>query len=515
MPCRDGNTGRERFVALFTKGNQRAGSSSGRSFASSAHSSKPTTQQHSGGNATPPTNHITNGIQLSLGVAAFLAADSSLKAACKHFEVTFPSPLVGMFGIFTGLATLSAVGAEPASAAIVAACKPALSWIQRYLPLFFVPALVVLPIAAQAIAPEDLAKVAGIVLVGMPFSLYVTAGLVAGIRAVTNVSVLPVPTVPPLPPFTAMHGAVTLGFTLAGLACAMANDAQLSNVADSLRSSLGMLGISATPDSVRHIGKSLFLLGTTVGGLLVGSGVCPSALRRILPHPVLVTALAANAGCAFLGAMTGDGYWPTLSSYLTKGKDGAPLGPGDVLMGFLGCVVLSFGFHIYGQRALLFRHAAEVLGCAAGSALISLLATCAAGRAVGLPPDVSLAIAPRAVTVALAMPIAEQIGAPVDLIPVCATAVVLTGLLGAASVQRLLDLGRIVDPVTRGLSTAGSCHGLGTAALAAKEPNALPFCALAYGLIGVAASCWAAVPQVQAALQMLAGKEAPASTTSR
>jgi putative effector of murein hydrolase len=40
--------------------------------------------------------------------------------------------------------------------------------------------------------------------------------------------------------------------------------------------------------------------------------------------------------------------------------------------------------------------------------------------------------------------------------------------------------------VTRGLATAGSCHGLGTAALAAKEPAALPFCALAYGLIGIA-----------------------------
>ena len=221
---------------------------------------------------------------------------------------------------------------------------------------------------------------------------------------------------------------------------------------------------------------------------------------------MLVTAVAANASCAVLGFVTGEGYWTTLAQYLTKGKDGAPLGPGDALMGFLGCVVLSFGFHIYGQRALLFRHAVEVLGSAAGSAIISLAATCAVGHAIGLPPDLSLAIAPRAVTVALAMPIAEQLGAREDLIPVCATAVVLTGLLGAASVQRLLDLGRILDPVTRGLATAGSCHGLGTAALARAEPNALPFCALAYGLMGVAASCWAAIPQVRGGLAVLAGK---------
>lgn len=103
------------------------------------------------------------------------------------------------------------------------------------------------------------------------------------------------------------------------------------------------------------------------------------------------------------------------------------------------------------------------------------------------------------------MPIASQLGAPTELIPVTAAAVVLTGLIGAATAQKLLDSGKFKDPVTRGLSTAGSAHGLGTAALAAAEPEALPFCALAYGLIGIAASSWCAVPAVRALLRGLAG----------
>lgn len=423
-----------------------------------------------------------------------------------------------MFAIFSGLTALSAAGAGSAAAAAVAAFTPALHWIQRWLPLFFVPTLVVLPIAAQAVAPEDMAKVGGLVLLGMPLTLFVTAGLVAAIRAVTNVSVLPVPPVPPLPPFTAAHGAGWALATLVGLTGAtMLSEGARAGVARALEEPIGLAADAtglgglrdfATPDGVARACKSLFLLGATVGGLLLGSGVSPAALAPYLPHPVVTTALAGTGACALLGAVTGEGYWGAMEMYLTKSKDGRPAGPGDALMGFLGCVVLSFGFHIYGQRALLFRHGAEVIGCAAGSALISMVGTVAAGRAMGLPPDISLAVAPRSVTVALAMPIAEQIGAPSDLIPVCATAVVLTGLLGAASVQRLLNLARIADPVTRGLSTAGSCHGLGTAALAAKEPNALPFCALAYGLIGVAASCWAAIPQVRAMLHALAGKQA-------
>ena len=55
-------------------------------------------------------------------------------------------------------------------------------------------------------------------------------------------------------------------------------------------------------------------------------------------------------------------------------------------------------------------------------------------------------------------------------------------------------MARIQDPIARGLATAAAAHGLGMAALAATEPEALPFCALAYVLIGIAASLWAASP---------------------
>lgn len=47
---------------------------------------------------------------------------------------------------------------------------------------------------------------------------------------------------------------------------------------------------------------------------------------------------------------------------------------------------------------------------------------------------------------------------------------------------------------------AGSAHGLGTAALSAKEPAALPFCALAYAIIGIMSSVLATIPIVRGAL---------------
>lgn len=166
-------------------------------------------------------------------------------------------------------------------------------------------------------------------------------------------------------------------------------------------------------------------------------------------------------------------------------------------MSLLGVVILSYGFRIAEQRSLIQRHAAEIGGAAVGSAAFSLFATAIAARAVGLAPEFARALVPRSVTVALALPIAAQLGAPAS---IAAAGVVLTGLLGANCAQTLLDAARYTDPIARGLATAGAAHGLGTAALARSEPDALPFCALGYALIGVAATVLASLPPVTAAL---------------
>lgn len=91
--------------------------------------------------------------------------------------------------------------------------------------------------------------------------------------------------------------------------------------------------------------------------------------------------------------------------------------------------------------------------------------SCQADIPVCWPPDLARALVPRSITVALALPIAAQLGAPA---PIVAAGVCLTGLLGANFAQALLNRFGFSDPIARGLATAGSAHGLGTAALARK-----------------------------------------------
>ena len=57
----------------------------------------------------------------------------------------------GMFIIIAALLAINSMS-EAASENILGFFDPALSWIQRWLPLFYVPTLVVLPLSIQGIA---------------------------------------------------------------------------------------------------------------------------------------------------------------------------------------------------------------------------------------------------------------------------------------------------------------------------------------------------------------------------
>jgi hypothetical protein len=85
---------------------------------------------------------------LSLGIV--LAADKFLKQAFVAASIKFPSSLFGMLCVFSVLVILDTF--VPALAkAFMDFFEPATLFIQRWLPLFYVPSLVVLPLAVRDI----------------------------------------------------------------------------------------------------------------------------------------------------------------------------------------------------------------------------------------------------------------------------------------------------------------------------------------------------------------------------
>jgi len=419
-----------------------------------------------------------------LGLALFLSADAFFKQAFAQAGIVFPSALGGMFIIVGTLLSLQAVKPQLVEM-MFDVMNPALEWITRWMPLFYVPSLIVLPLALQGIDPASLYKIGGITVFGCVASVLFTAQMAVSIRSVFGGSA-PVASPPPMvaaqltpPPPPALHSNLFVlwgGLWLASLAVA--------------HSRVFPLHVVAVP----------YMLASVVGSFILGSRM-PSNVKTIL-HPLISCFIVTDISAFVFAQAYGVDWLEVLRSFLTRGA--GSLGAGDMLMKFLGCVVLSFGFRVFQQRALVRRHAVEIIGTMTAAALFSMISTLVAGRLMGLDPMLTRAIAPRSVTVALSLPIGAQLGAAA-LAPITAVTVALTGLLGANIAQALLNKFGYKDPITRGMATAGSAHGLGTAALAATERDALPFAAISYALMGIISNVIVAIPPICKFLMSIAG----------
>ena len=275
-------------------------------------------------------------------VGTLFACDRALQAGAKQIGLTFPPALVGMLAIVAALSALSSTNPGAADK-IQRAAAPGLDWVSRWLPLFYVPSLVVLPLAVRGIPGADLAKMLAVVVLGMPATLLATAAVAVAIRNAAKTPLGPPPPADAPAPFSRRH---YVGW---------------GSVAAASGAVLAFAGPSAPQPAVL-----LFLLASTILGYL-GGVAAPPAFRSVI-HPVISCAAAANAAVALAGVATGAGYDAALASYLTKGAAGAAFGAGDVLMSLLGVVILSYGFRIHAQRSLIARHRLEIGGAALGSA---------------------------------------------------------------------------------------------------------------------------------------------------
>lgn len=412
---------------------------------------------------------------MSLGIV--LATDKFLKQAFVAASIKFPSALFGMFCVFSVLVVFDTF--VPALAkAFMDFFEPATLFIQRWLPLFYVPSLVVLPLAVRDVPAASGVKIFAITFGGWFATLAVAGYTALAVRKLVKTQLIPAEPMSKPSPFSTVETWAWAAVFVASFGVACFNPR-----------ALGTTARTCLP----------FLLAATVLGYMVGSGL-PSGVKKVL-HPIISCALSADLAAVAYGYLSGSGLDAVLGDYLTKAPSNP--GAGDVLMGFLGSVIISFAFSMFKQRKLVKRHAAEIFTSIAIASTFSLYSTAVIGRLIGLEPSLTISILPRCITVALALSIVsffEGVNSSLT-----AAVVVVTGLIGANFVQVAMDKLGLNDPIARGIGTASSAHGLGTAALSAKEPEALPFCAIAYGLTGIFGSLVCSVPVVRQSLVFIAG----------
>lgn len=190
------------------------------------------------------------------------------------------------------------------------------------------------------------------------------------------------------------------------------------------------------------ISSELFLLTLTIALFLL-SGWIFRKTHFMLFHPVLLTALAV---IVFL-KLTGIEYPHYKESV-------------RMLDFTLGMSVVALGYLMYEQVEHLKKATLPVIVATLAGCFVGIASVVAIAVAFGVDRDIITSIAPKSVTVPIAIAISEPRG---GVVAVTSVVVFCTGVLGSICGTKILDLIRVKDPMARGFALGAASHGIGTA----------------------------------------------------
>lgn len=421
--------------------------------------------------------------------------DVQFRALFTKFSIPFPSSLAGCISLFATMIALTCMRKEWGEA-IYNTLNPGATLLAKWLPVFFVPSLITLPLAGSLGNSMEIVKIFSVIIGGFFFTLFTTAWSVLGMRrlmgwssgdkhnGVIRTFVAPTNAVTNPPPKPFSLKLVKMLTTLAGI----------SGIATM---ALGAVNKSATL-LITPL-QSLFLLFTTLSSFVFGANL-PKFFTKAV-HPLITCTSITWVASNLLAFLTGKTFLDVIKTYKAGTLSPLSTGAGDVLLFLLGPAVVALACQMYGRKTLMRENIAEVGISTIVSSLGGLYGTAAAVRLLGIGnSSIRLSLLSRNITSPLAMAIAAMLGADVSL---AVTIVVLTGLYGANFGASILDAFGINDAVARGLGIGAAAHGLGTAALT-NEKDAFPFAAIAMALTASACTVLISIPVVKKSILSLA-----------
>jgi Putative effector of murein hydrolase len=145
----------------------------------------------------------------------------------------------------------------------------------------------------------------------------------------------------------------------------------------------------------------------------------------------------------------------------------------------LGPATVALAVPLFEQMHRLHRLALPLLGALVAGVLATTTTAIVLAWALGASTATIASLAPKSVTMPVAMGIAEKIG---GLPSLTAVLVMGTGVLGAVGARFLFDALRIRDPAVRGFALGTIAHGIGTARAFQESEETGAFAGLAMGL---------------------------------
>jgi len=407
--------------------------------------------------------------------------------------VKFPAQLGGCGLLFAFLVLSNAV-VPGFGDAIFEYLTPATTLLTKWLAVFFVPGLAMLPLAPSVGSGLEVVKILLVTGLGLVYTLYSVAYSVLFLRKLSGKVAPPAPAAkapkkkavaagPPAKPFS--------DETMAFLYKASGILGLASLVTEKTMSD----AVWATPL------KTAFFYAATFASY-VRCARLPTAIVKAV-HPLLTSTVVVWGLLHVYGLLTGTSdFIESLKMYKTSSLAWDAAGAGDILLFCLGPSVVSFAVSMYSRKKLLVENLLIVVAAMMISSLGGLFGTAAFGKLIQLGGSsgnalmIRLSVLARNITTSLAIPVTTILGGD---IAIAVVVVVLTGIFGAQYGRKLLDLVNIQDPITRGLAVGSAAQGLGVSSMV-SEVDAFPFAAMAMALTAVAGTVLVSFPGIKDAV---------------
>lgn len=405
-------------------------------------------------------------------------------------NIPFPAPLGGCLLLFFALLLVQTVKPGSGDKAFEL-LTPGANFLTKWMPVFFIPGLSMLPLAPSMGSSFEVIKVISVVIIGFLFTMFSTGFAVLSVRQMQGLIVAPpasetdetaVVFAPPKPYSAELVQTLTTGFVLSAAAS---------------------IGASRLSNKFAAPLRTVFFIITAFLSYVWGARL-PNGFVKVI-HPLITSTVMTLAAAKGTGLLTGATFNEVLKTYKTGSLGVMTAGAGDILLYLLGPSVVAFAIAMYSRKQVMADNLFVIGLSVLVSSLGSLVATAAFVRLINLGGAAGsvlrLSVLPRNVTTALAIAITQMIGGDISF---AAAVVVLTGIFGATFGARILDAIGVTDPVTRGLGMGAAAQGLGVASMS-NEKEAFPFAAISMVLTAVACTVLVSVPSVKDFIITLAG----------
>lgn len=132
---------------------------------------------------------------------------------------------------------------------------------------------------------------------------------------------------------------------------------------------------------------------------------------------------------------------------------------GEAINYFLGPITIVLAVPLYRQFELLKKYKFEILIGISCGVIVSFISIILIGKLFNTSTEIINSLIPKSITSPMGISLANTINGIQAVTVVC---IILTGILGAIIAPTVFKLGKITNPIAKGVALGTSAHALGT-----------------------------------------------------